>query len=394
MILPGPCFTHEIMFQNKIAAKINTEDGFFVIENGPLPMDLRCKPMPQSIKDRVENVTEFKEWCAGRTLMMSQRHAKKICNALNLSQDTSVDNKAKIALAYHCSTLSDCYWVRKAGEYTSYKEVSLFRNTSRNILTPVSLGGKSSSLFAKQLKNWSDIGADGTLAKSWIRENGTYYLYKTGDNTTGEVAASKCLASVGAHTILYTEEELALSEKEEPLRVTRCPCFTSEDYSFIPFKTLVKNMGFDAISYVKENFLTDYANMAVATYLVGNEDLHDKNWGLLFDNRKEQITGLAPLFDFDGCFLYYQASKSLKFLPECAYVNKKGEKYAFYEWNIGEVYTLEGPTIEEAALQYAPYCTLNLETLTKESIPASFQEEFASRVACIEAEMEKGKEKE
>ena len=371
---------YDIMFKDIVVGKINTADGSASIENSFMPIDLNFKIAPQTIEDRVANVSAFKDWCASRTLMMSQKHAKKICNALNLSQDIGTENKAGIALAYHCSTLQDCYWVRQTGSELEYKDVSLFQNTFRNILTPVSLRGELGSVFTKKLKNWSDIGADGTLAKSWIREDGEYRLYKTGDNIDGEVLASDILSLMGANSIHYMKKE------DEGLEVSVCPCFTNEDVSFMPYRTFAKALGLDAITYIKDNFLSEYANLVVATYLTGNEDLHDKNWGIAIDNNTGKISSLAPLFDFDGCFLYYESSKNMKFLPECIFVTEDGEKLAYNDWTM-EDYEIEGPTIEEAALKYAKYATLDYKGLSLNVIPEKYRDEFERRVNTLERQI-------
>ena len=373
-------FTHKLMFKDEVVAKINVKDGSVELCGTPIPMNFTCKEA-ESIEDRVANVTAFKEWCAGRTLMMSQKHAKKICNSLNLSQDISIDNKAQIALAYHCSTLTDCYWVQKDDEGLLYSEISLFINASHNVLTPVSLKGEVSSIFNQKLKNWSDIGTDGTLAKSWVRENNKYFLLKNGDNIEGEVLASKVNQMLGLNTVIYSERMY------DDLPVSCSECFTSEKYSFIPFRTYLKKYGKEAIDNVKSNYLSDYADLAVSTYLTGNEDLHSGNWGFRFDNESKEIVGISPLYDFDGCFVTYNTSKNLKFLPEVVYITEDGETPVLSS-DFDDEFEMKGPTIEEAALSLAEYSTANFKNIDYSVIPEKFRDEFAKRVSILEKQKE------
>lgn len=370
---------YEIMRKDISLAIINMEDGSVKInETLPIGLELTETNNTTSIQARIKNISNFKSWCAGRVLMMNQKHAKKICNALAISQDFNDDNRMKIALVYRCTTLQDAFWVREEGSRLKYSDVSLFKNKSNNILTPVSLRGES-SIFNKTLKNWVDIGTDGTLAKSWVRENGVYYLLKQSDNCKGEILASKIGKALGIDCVMYLLEE-------EDKNIIKCKCFTDEQYGFIPFNTLVRQNGNKAIKYIKDNFVGDYANLTVFTYLVGNEDLHDKNWGLKINNDTGEIIGLATNFDFDGCFLSsYKTSDDNYFLPECKFLdNDKHLLQYFYEWDIDSDISIIGPTIKESALNEALECTMNFDNLDIDIVPEKFRDEFVKRLESIQ----------
>lgn len=370
---------YEIMRKDISLAIINMEDGSVKInETLPIGLELTETNNTPSIQARIKNISNFKSWCAGRVLMMNQKHAKKICNALAISQDFNDDNRMKIALVYRCTTLQDAFWVREEGSRLKYSNVSLFKNKSNNILTPVSLRGES-SIFNKTLKNWVDVGTDGTLAKSWVRENGVYYLLKQSDNCEGEILASKIGKALGIDCVMYL-----LEEKDK--NIIKCKCFTDEQYGFIPFNTLVRQNGNKAIKYIKDNFVGDYANLTVFTYLVGNEDLHDKNWGLKINNDTGEIIGLATNFDFDGCFLSsYKTSDDNYFLPECKFLDNDNHLLQyFYEWAIDSDISIIGPTIKEAALNVALECTMNFDNLDIDIIPEKFRDEFAKRLESIQ----------
>jgi hypothetical protein len=145
----------------------------------------------------------------------------------------------------------------------------------------------------------------------------------------------------------------------------------------------LKRYGISALEQVKDSFLQEYANLAVATYLLGNTDLHDKNWGLLRDNRTGAITTLAPCFDFDGCFVNYSTSKNLRFLPECQFKLEDGRTVeVLSETDAMELdYEMVGPTIEEAAVKYAPYCTISVPCT--DIIPVPYREEFERRLCVV-----------
>lgn len=374
---------YELMLYDTKVATINIEDGEVLIDSN-LPIGLSLISEPHTVKDAVKNIFAFQDWCSSRILMMSQKHAKKICNALAISQDLSTESKAKIALTYHCSTLNDNYWVRKQGENISFQEVSLFYNTSQNILTPVSLKGKTSSLFREKLKNWSDLGVDGILAKSWVRDGKEYYLYKECDNAEGEVLAAQILSALNVSHVDY---ELV----QDDITMTKCKCFTDDTVGFVPYRTWLKEYGTDSLELIKENFLQGYANLAVCTYLIGNEDLHDKNWGILID-QTGNAKGLSPMFDFDGCFLSYRASADAPFLPECRFIDEDGKEFLYYDFDIDSCYTLSGPTIKEVAIRYAKESTVDFSDFDFSIVPEKFRSEFQKRAYEIIEEQKKQKE--
>lgn len=368
---------YEIMRKDRLLATIDMKDGSVKI-NDKLPIGMKLLDITSdlTISDRIDNITNFKNWCASRLLMMNQKHAKKICNALAISQDMNDDNKMKIALTYRCTTLQDAFWVKTQGEDIKYENISLFKNKSHNILTPVSLRGES-SIFNKILKNWVDIGTDGTLAKSWIRENDKYFLLKDSDNSKGEILASEIGIALGLDCVRYF--------KEDNSNIVKCECFTNEDYGFIPFNMFIKQDN-DAIQYIKDNFIEDYSNMIVFTYLTGNEDLHDKNWGLKIDNNTGEIVGLSKNFDFDGCFLNtYSKSENNYFLPECKFINNNTNTISgYYSWDADSDISIIGPTIKEAVLQYAVFSNIGFNNIDLNIIPEKFKEIFIERLETIQ----------
>lgn len=69
---------YEIMRKDTSLATINMEDGSVKInEILPIGLVLINTNNNTSIKDRIKNISNFKSWCAGRLLMMNQKHAKK-----------------------------------------------------------------------------------------------------------------------------------------------------------------------------------------------------------------------------------------------------------------------------------------------------------------------------
>ena len=101
------------------------------------------------------------------------------------------------------------------------------------------------------------------------------------------------------------------------------------------------------IDEIKKQFPKEYANMIVSSYLVGNEDLTGKSWGVLMSNQSGKIIGIAPLYGFEKCFLNYDAMVNL--------------------------------VIHEVAKNYAAQADIAYEQADISAIPEHFRDTFRSR---------------
>lgn len=366
-----------IKFMDIDVTTINIDNGEVnIIKSSMLPKDLKFSSNP------INNVLMFNKWCASRTLSLSRENVKRICNALCISQDSSDMYKANIALAYMCLSLDDAYWVADVDNTLKWEDVSLHSNKSRNVLTPVSLCGKVSTIFKRKLDNSCDLSVNGTFAKSWIREGNYLYLCKADANessneTISEVNASKILKSIGANAIEYALDYI------DGTRVSKCKCFTSNNISFIPYKVFKQSYK-GAINWIRKVFKEDYANMCVANYIIGNEDLHDGNWGILLDNNSFNYIGLAPLFDFNYAMSErsYIGSKNNIFIPESYYIDINTGNVIYDSNDISNIeYSIESSgTIEEVAIREFSNCTLNLRSIDYTDIQEDYIKEIEYRI--------------
>lgn len=246
--------------------------------------------MPWGYVDTGVPEADFTAWCAGRMFRMSKSNAKWICNATAREQDDSNDTRVDFALRYNSLSLNDCYWTRGDESSLTWADVNLHNIIAENELTPVTLRGKAAFKIDAR-PNPTDLTDDGTCLKSWIHGQ----LYKGGPDVQQEVAASAVLRAMGFDAVEYALEDYF----GQACSVSRC--FTSDEVEFIPYADVRLHYGLDAIRRIKEIDSRHYYEMGIATYLIGNHDLHGHNWGLL------RIRGgddwrLAPLFDFNMAF--------------------------------------------------------------------------------------------
>ncbi|MEG0692913.1 MAG: hypothetical protein RR444_07510 [Oscillospiraceae bacterium] len=94
---------------------------------------------------------------------------------------------------------------------------------------------------------------------------------------------------------------------------------TNEDLSIVPYrhlKKMFKNQGLAPIDEIKKIDQEGYYKMNVMTYLIGDSDKHDGNWGLLRDNDTGNFIRLHPLFDFNCAFENYNKEDGGWCVPE------------------------------------------------------------------------------
>ena len=103
-------------------------------------------------------------------------------------------------------------------------------------------------------------------------------------------------------------------------RVSVCACMTDEHIYMVPFRHFQEwcyHQKKNAIEEVKKIDLDGYYKMNVMTYLIGNSDNHDGNWGFYRDNETGKLTSLHPLFDFNYAFDNYSTPDGGWCIPEC-----------------------------------------------------------------------------
>ena len=74
---------------------------------------------------RMDNLTNFYYWCATRVLTLDRVYAKEILNSIGALQAQTDRDRAKIALSYHCLSLTDYFLGSgKRGEYHIFTDQS------------------------------------------------------------------------------------------------------------------------------------------------------------------------------------------------------------------------------------------------------------------------------
>ena len=257
---------------------------------------------------RLDNLNNFYYWCSSRVLPPDRRFAKEILNSIGAKQAATDRDRAAIAISYHGLSLTDVYWIKFNRENVSFADLSLFRHSLSGAFADVSLNGRSLTVQNAELLKPNDaagdIGTQGVAPKAWIREDGTFYLLKNGDerDVKAELLASKIAFCFRVESVAY---EPSIFENKP---VSRSRIITSEDASLVSMEAVdvyCVNHELDRDAFVLKKDAYAYHMMNLIDYLVGNTDRHWGNWGFLVSNDTNRLEKLYPLMDFNKSFLAY-----------------------------------------------------------------------------------------
>ena len=257
---------------------------------------------------RLNNLNSFYYWCSSRVIPSGRKYAKEILNSIGARQAATDRDRAMIAISYHGLSLTDVYWIKLNREKVSFDDLSLFRHSLSGAFADVSLNGRSLTVQNAELIKPNDaagdIGTQGVAPKAWVRENGTFYLLKNGDerDVEAELLASKIARCFRTDSVAYEPSCF------EGKRVSRSRIVTSEHVSLVSMEAVdvyCVNHELDRDAFVLKKDAYAYHMMNLIDYLVGNTDRHWGNWGFLVSNDTNKLKKLYPLMDFNKSFLAY-----------------------------------------------------------------------------------------
>jgi len=286
----------QLMRKNQVVCNICRDNGCVEIIS-KLPFGLWLVES-STFDDRINNRSNFDNWCANRMLTLDRAFAKEILNYFGLQQAKTDRERADIVISMKALSLNDCYWVKHKDEDVKWEDVNLFDNSLSNALTSLCLKGETTVSNGELIAR--DIAADGLAPKAWRRVPDGFQLYKgdVNDSVRREVEASQILKEMGFDVVEY---EYAVYDNSV---VSKCKCVTSQEFNFVTAADADIECANEGTSHRGlANIYNDYYDaMILADYLVGNSDRHSKNWGYTYNPDNMEVFGLFPLFDFDYAF--------------------------------------------------------------------------------------------
>lgn len=291
------------MHKNRKVAKINEIGQCKIYYKSFMPYHLYLEE-GNEIDTLINNITNFNYWCATRVLTLDRIYAKEIFNSIGVLQAITDKERAKIALAYRCVSLTDVFWVRKEREQICFEEINLYDNHLDNTFIDVALRGRQYTVQNQSFVR--DLATNGYFPKAWQRVDGGFRLLKDGgvDIVERELLASQICRCFQVSQVLYEEGYF------EGQKVTMSNNITSKEYSIVSmemFEIYSQNHNKNTRNYILKLDKQSYYMMNIIDYLVGNTDRHWGNWGVLVSNLNNKPVCIHPLMDFNQTFSVYDS---------------------------------------------------------------------------------------
>ena len=247
----------------------------------------------------------LKRWWGNRRIPMSRDDLRNI-RGIILPEGASTG-----ALLLHCNglSLSDCYWVRVKGSSLTFEEVNFFENDYSYDLGDALLG-KSTAETPSFLS--PDATSEGNLAKRWKIINGKRTLLKSGTKPyIYEVYNEVIATAVAAHLGIPHVDYYLIQDEGD----TYCACedFVSYSQDFVTaymvheaggkhddeseYTFLLRRFEELGISDTKRRM----DQMLMLDFILGNEDRHLNNFGLIRAAKSLRFLSFAPIFDTGSC---------------------------------------------------------------------------------------------
>ena len=257
-------------------------------------------PLGCLTKNNKVDVSSLYEWWNDRAIPLTRSGIKNILEKINVSSTKQ--------LLFKCLglSLSDCYWIKPINELISFDDVNFFENYFSEDIGEVLLNGK----VKNEDINLSspDNTSVGNLKKRWKISCGKRVLIKGGSlpfrqEPFNEVICYKIAKILNIPCVPYSINFI------EDYPYSECPDFVDIYQDLIPAyqlsKVLTKNNSDSKYTHLIKcakklgiNDFEDYLNkLIVFDFIIGNEDRHLFNFGILKDAKSLAVLGCAPLFD-------------------------------------------------------------------------------------------------
>ena len=264
-------------------------------------------PVGISVKKGMIDRAALNEWWKGRAIPASRAGIKNALVELNLATTQKLLEKC-LGLS-----LSDQYWICPADSGIQWSQVNFFDNPFSDDVGNILFGQGSSSDHMSLMS--PDNTSDGWLKKKWKIIDGKRCLIKGGSGATqqepyNEVLASRMMERLDIPHVKYS----LLVEDDYPYSV--CEDFITPQTDLISAWHIMQTIKKSNHVSVYQHYLDcceaagipgiqeSLDRMMVLDYLIGNEDRHQNNFGVVRNAETLEYIGAAPIFD-SGTSLWF-----------------------------------------------------------------------------------------
>ena len=306
-------------------------------------------------RDTTSVIEALKYWIDNRGLPDSRP------DRTDLYKYCDVQNSRELMVGSYGLNLSDHYWICKEDNYLNWQDINFFQNNFAVLYDKLIAENK------EIYKVHPDFSVNGSLPKAWyINGNDKRILIKKGriiqeQEPFNEIAASKIMDLLNIDHIHYNLDRI-----QGDIPVSTCECMVSAEIELVPAAAVInmeERKGRNNYTLINEicksngikNSRECLDKMIFIDYIIGNNDRHLYNFGILRDSATLEWKKVAPIFDNgNSLFFDYQIiskdeemiDSKCRWFPESNF--DKLKLMSFTEWydagkmtNIGSIVNKE-----------------------------------------------------
>lgn len=295
-----------LKLQNESVLSFDIDQGIYQIyREDLLPFDLRDGIQDSrdgnNLQKALMNYRFLMDFFKNRSLSIRRENAKKILNALHISQTN--DDTTTIKMMIMCKALSatDDYWITENPQ-ERWENVNVRHNALHQVIAQISLLGSSPLTIIGPIRT-PELTGQGAYAKAWVRENNELYLVKAnskyGHESEIEVLVSDILDCTNVPHVPYQLVHV------DGKVCSKCKDICTDDKNVVSADSVIRWCNRTDRAFFEfvlgldpENFYKTF----IVDYLIANSDRHSQNWGFYMDVKTGQLLGLHPIFDHNNAF--------------------------------------------------------------------------------------------
>lgn len=259
---------------------------------------LNKEHLPIGVKSSKKFIESLNAWLKSRIIPANREHLDS--DLVTYQQIYQLFNQS------YGASLSDCYWICPIHLNLTWNKINFFTNSfsSRELIKI------DSDLVSP------NVSLNGWLRKKWKIVNNDRILFKSSSQACGVESINEWIAfNVAKFLELPVVDYQVLPDNS---RICFCKAFTSENLEYVPVYQMHlakakqnSQSRYQWILEMLESYNTADAkqyldNMIVFDFLIGNQDRHLGNFGILRNPDSLETVCMAPLFDNGSSFGFDQ----------------------------------------------------------------------------------------
>jgi len=256
-------------------------------------------------------------WIKGRGLADSRKDIKKIKKMFK------TDNKEELIVRSYGLNLTDHYWLHKTEENLKWKELNFFDNK----FDKLKIGGKANPDIDESVGDTSpNFCVDGSIEKRWvIIENDIRVLlkgsrYKRMQEPFNEAIASEIMDELGIEHVVYSLKRT----EDTNIPYSECRCMVDRNFEYINASFVMESGEYERkesyIHYLemcKKNRINNAKEkideMIALDFIIGNDDRHRGNFGIIRNADNLEWLKPAPIFDNGNCLFFDRDNDDMEY---------------------------------------------------------------------------------